>query len=250
MFATISKYAMVIPLIFSLVSYSGGQEIKDGQNVIKIDKASKARIEFLGGTYDFGHTPKGYTIYHDFPLRNIGTDTLIILGVKPTCGCTIAPLSNDHVAPGDTAQIEVALRTDKLEGKVRKYVNVDCSDPVNPYYKILFNAKVNSSDRFLTTDPLAVDFGDFDNGGTPEMKVAITNGGTEAVKLAVVDQNSDEFMTATLPEGKIEPNATGTLTLKLKPGIKPGFFATSITIEAPDISDSRFTLPIKGHSVK
>jgi hypothetical protein len=35
-------------------------------------------------SWDFGNVPQNSTVQHDFLVKNIGTDTLRILSVKPT----------------------------------------------------------------------------------------------------------------------------------------------------------------------
>jgi len=51
-------------------------------------------------TYDFGTVWDGDKIEHAFLVRNDGDNTLEILTVQPTCGCTLAKQHDKSIAPG------------------------------------------------------------------------------------------------------------------------------------------------------
>lgn len=226
------------------------QDEKEYTTKIEVDPASKARIEFLEGSWDFGSVPKGYTVYHNFALRNVGTDTLIITRVKPTCGCTAAPLSADHIAPGDTAEIAVSFKTAKLEGRVKKYVNVDCNDPINPYYKITFDAVVGDPEQIIAADPVAADFGDFTSGENPEIALRIINSGSSPAELNVIDKLPDDQLTVSLEKSILATKDSTTLRLRIAARVNPGPFASSITLESAGSPQSRTTIPIIGRAVE
>lgn len=50
---------------------------------------------------------------HDFKLVNAGTQTIRILGITSTCGCTTGTASRDVVKPGQTVVIPAVLRVAK-----------------------------------------------------------------------------------------------------------------------------------------
>ena len=135
---------LFLAILFSVPNTMAQSKVDDsGKMEIKVDPASKARIKFIEDFYDFGSIPLDAIIAHDFPIKNEGTDTLIITAVKPTCGCTTAPMETDHIAPGEVENLHVQLNTKKLHGLVRKFINIECSDPINPYMRISFSAVIN-----------------------------------------------------------------------------------------------------------
>ena len=217
---------------------------------INVDPASKARIEFIEKYWDFGVVPGGNIVYHNFPLRNVGSDTLVITRVKPTCGCTGAPLSTDRIAPGDTAKISVSLDTSKLHGKVRKYVNVDCNDPINPYYKITFDAKIDSLEQIIAIKPLVADFGDFQNGHAPKIDLKITNTGSSPLNLSIADKPDGGILTAVFGKTELGSKETTTLSLELIAEVDSGLFASTIAIESVDDTATRISVPILGNVLK
>ena len=69
----------------------------------------------------------------------MGTDTLIIGRVHSSCGCTAALVSNDEIAPGDSAEIKATFRSKGFSGKVEKKIYVDTNDPA--HYRITYKIK-------------------------------------------------------------------------------------------------------------
>ncbi len=232
-----------------LFSMGMAEQHEDYTTQIDVDPASKARIEFIEKYWDFGVVPGGFVVYHNFALRNTGSDTLVITRVKPTCGCTAAPLSSDRIAPGDTAMISVSLDTSKLHGKVRKFVNVDCNDPINPYYKITFDARIDSLEQTISVDPAAADFGDFESGKAPRVDLKITNTGSAALNLSVVDKPGDEIITAKFGESTLDPGKSTTLSLRLVSEVEPGRFASTVAVESGDDSSTRISVPVMGNVI-
>jgi rhodanese-related sulfurtransferase len=62
--------------------------------------------------YDFGEIGQGYMVKHTFILRNTGDETLDIVRVRTTCGCSTAALPTNQLAPGDSVPLEVLVLVD------------------------------------------------------------------------------------------------------------------------------------------
>ncbi len=241
--------AMMIFLVLA-PSLAAQTDDEDSPAIIKVDPASKARIKVDEDFWDFGSIPKGSVVTHDFIFRNTGTDTLVITKVKPTCGCTTAPLSSDRIAPGESTNLSVSLNTKKLQGLVRKYININCDDPINPYFKISFNANINNPLLTLMAEPAIVDFGAIDEGGKSTVKVKITNTGTETADLKILSQPSDKIVKTSLSKASLKPGKSAELVLEYLGHIQPGSFVASVTIAADGNPDSRFSIPISGKTVE
>lgn len=64
--------------------------------------------------------PKSIRTY----IRNIGDETVSLLKVRPTCGCTAADFQKDPVAPGDSAWIDLTYNPFRRPGRFEKYVKI------------------------------------------------------------------------------------------------------------------------------
>ncbi len=82
---------------------------------------AQPKIEIVGGDVIDWHDVK--------PKDNAGTEKLVISEVKPTCGCTTAPLDKYELAPGETATMKVTLNVGTSSGKVHKTIRISSNDP-------------------------------------------------------------------------------------------------------------------------
>ena len=86
-------------------------------------------IRFAMTFHDFGKVDSGVPVKCAFNLTNVGTQTLELSDVKPTCGCTTAKEWPHRLEPGESGVIRVEINTENLSGSVTKIVNVTCNDP-------------------------------------------------------------------------------------------------------------------------
>jgi hypothetical protein len=211
--------------------------------VIKVNPASKARIEISEKNWDFGSIPKGSIVAHAYKIKNTGTDTLQITNVKPTCGCTLAPLSSNSIAPGQEADLTANFNSEKFNGRVNKAINIDCSDPIQPYIKVLFSAIINNPLLTVTPEPAEVDFGAVKIGKSSQKTITIVNGEDKAIKLKIIEQGKS--IKAQAPATSIPAHGKAEITLDLAPQASPLAIQESVTIEAVDVPNSRITIPCK-----
>ncbi|HOK13562.1 MAG TPA: DUF1573 domain-containing protein [Candidatus Kapabacteria bacterium] len=99
---------------------------------------SQPKIEFVGGeTIDWKDvSPKDNPLHSEVIIKNAGTEKLVIKEVKPTCGCTTAPLDKYELEPGETTKMKVTLNLGSSSGKVHKTIRVTSNDP-NAQTKII-----------------------------------------------------------------------------------------------------------------
>jgi hypothetical protein len=215
------------------------------QPEIKINPASKARLKFESDMWDFGSIPRGSTVVHAFKFLNVGQDTLEITSVRPTCGCTTAPLSSDRIPPGGEGSIKAYFNSAKFNGRVTKQIYVDSNDPISPYLKVSFYAVINDPLQTILANPPEPDLDTINVGDPAKASVIITNNDSSRVELEVSEISMPSALNATLSRKTLEPLATADLTLELAPQAQPGNFKESVTIEAKGGHNSRVTIPLK-----
>ncbi|MBN1697150.1 MAG: DUF1573 domain-containing protein [Spirochaetales bacterium] len=86
-------------------------------------------IKFEKETIDFGTVDAGENVEAVFRFKNLGTETIEIKLVRPTCGCIIAGDWDQTVEPGETGRIPVTFNSGVYEGEVRKVNYVDTNIP-------------------------------------------------------------------------------------------------------------------------
>ena len=102
--------------------------------------SAMAEIRWLERDYDFGlwkeiAGPKTGTSR----FINLGPDTIAIVDVKPSCGCTSASFTDTPIAPGDTAMVSYTYDPTMRPGKFEKSVRVSLSDGTRQTLRIRGN---------------------------------------------------------------------------------------------------------------
>lgn len=104
---------------------------------------AQPKLEIVGGsTYNWGdvklnESPLKATV----KLFNAGSEELIIQNVKPSCGCTTAPLDKDVLKPGEEATLVISMKISK-GGKQSKTIRISSNDPQNPQQTLRIVANV------------------------------------------------------------------------------------------------------------
>jgi hypothetical protein len=245
-----------IPIILLIALFSipmvsaQDEQVDDSRKVIKVNPASKARIKFIEDFFDFGSIPLNSVVAHDFPIKNEGTDTLVITEVKPTCGCTTAPMESNRIAPGEIEDLHVQLNTNKLNGLVRKFINIECSDPINPYMRISFRATINDPRQILIPIPNTADFGNVLKGEAKTVKVELQNSSDQDFDLITLSIPEEDIISIHSNKTALNAGETTELEFSLSDDTDAGPIFSSVTIEAEGKPGTRISIPIKGTIVE
>ena len=117
------KKHLMKSLLFALIVWMGSHLYVSAQSSSK--KTEKGPyIAFQDSTYHFGEVVEGDKITRVFSFSNTGTEPLLILDVKTTCGCTAPNWPKDPVMPGEQSEIKVVFNTAGKKGSQYKKVTV------------------------------------------------------------------------------------------------------------------------------
>jgi hypothetical protein len=86
---------------------------------------SRTLIEFEEDVFNFGEMTQGEKVSFEFKFKNTGDSPLVILSVKPSCGCTVAEDWPDHpIEPGDGGVIPVEFNSEGKKGHQSKSITL------------------------------------------------------------------------------------------------------------------------------
>lgn len=91
---------------------------------------AQPKIQFDNSTYDFGKIKEeGGKVTGRFEFTNVGDSDLVLVNVRPGCGCTAANYSHDPVAPGQRGYIEATYNPYNRPGAFNKNIRVTTNEP-------------------------------------------------------------------------------------------------------------------------
>lgn len=99
-------------------------------------------INVSPASFDFGSMHQNQTRNAETFIKNVGTDTLNIQFVRPTCGCTAADLEVTSLAPGESTKLEITFNSKRFSGPVTKQVHIGSDDPANRQVTLMLSADV------------------------------------------------------------------------------------------------------------
>jgi hypothetical protein len=100
------------------------------------------KIKIVGGdSVNWGKVAPGL-LKHDVKIINVGGDTLKIIGVHPSCGCTTAPIDKKNIVPGDTAIVSVTMDVTSKSGEQHKSLSIASNDSTRQSVGVVLLANV------------------------------------------------------------------------------------------------------------
>lgn len=205
----------------------------------------RAKISFSETVWDFGYVPKTGRVVHTYQIKNVGEDTLIIVKVRTTCGCTTAPLSKQRLAPDETAELDVVFNPAKVKvGKTTKRVQVMSNDPNKPFAEVQFKAKIGKSNSLAKITPASISFDTVSQGTESVRTLTIENISGEKLSMTKAEGPA-EGIHLDLEEKALEPGETLQATLMWNGGVAPGNLHTSLSLDFECSKAARVSIPIK-----
>jgi hypothetical protein len=153
-------------------------------------------------SYDFGTADSSQTIEHTYIIKNEGDLTLEISNVKPSCGCTVANISERSVAPGAETKVTARLALQGRSGQQHKSITVESNDPKQPQFILSLQGNIGNT---VDIKPPSVIFGEVGQNSVVTQFVDIAATGPVTFKVTQVESMSPNFAAqlSTLEENKL-----------------------------------------------
>jgi len=95
--------------------------------------------------HDFGKIEQGTSVSTSFILKNNGKSDLSIRKTHASCGCTLASLEKDVIAPGEELNLGVTFNSAGRRGNQQKSITIYSNDPATPVQRVTIKAIVQLS---------------------------------------------------------------------------------------------------------
>ncbi len=167
-----------------------------------------------------------------FKYENKGKKTVTIKNVKTTCGCTVASLKKNEVAPGEKGEITATFNIGGRTGLQHKAVMVETDDPERPELNLQLHVYILEA---VSMQPAFV----YWETGEPAKPKTITIKAGEGIEISKLDvsSSSPDFETKVKKGSKegefvvsVQPKSTEQLltsTLTIKPDYPKTLYASA-----------------------
>ncbi len=233
-------------IIFSilLLGIVGCAEKEDGATV---DPNAPPMLEIVGGdTIDWGEVGGG-ELERELKLVNAGGGVLEILNVKPSCGCTTAPIDKDKLGSGEEATVKVTMDVATRVGPTQKTITITTSDSLNPTRIVYLKANVVQD---LVTIPSHFLISDVQPGETGSSTINIVNTSPDPVTIQPPKLEGSTVMRVTFDmksATKLAPGDSLMVTASATtPDPKPSSVPVTFATDSKRTKEIRVTLNVSG----
>lgn len=203
--------------------------------IFNVFLTAQPQLEILGGlTHNWGEVR-----VIDSPLRtrailkNVGDEPLRIFSVKPSCGCTTAPISSDVILPNDSAYVDIKVDVKQPHENFQKKITFMTSDPKNKNVEYYLVAKVTNP---VVKSPSKFAMNKAKIGEEVKSDVILTNKTKETINILRIAKTHD-FIDLTIKVGdKIEPGQSIVVQASITPqNAEPIIGSVAISIDNLDM---------------
>lgn len=194
------------------------------------------------GKFDFGFTPEGLPVIHRYWAYNVGTDTLRIDRVRPSCGCTSVPLTKNRLAPGDSVGLDLKFDTKRFKGQITKTATVETNDTTQPNATLEFTARIGLWEGLVIANPPQVYL---DTLGKTEQRVTLKNTGTGHYTISIVSPIA-EFMQLELSSTELPGKGEASISIRATPKAPLGDYNASVTLHLEGPQPHNLSIPVYG----
>ncbi|MFH1049901.1 MAG: DUF1573 domain-containing protein [bacterium] len=202
---------------------------------------SQPKIEIIGGdTYDWGEVDGNQpNLKAKVKIKNTGNELLKITEVKPTCGCTTAPLDKNELQPGEIATLDITLRIGGSGNELSKTIRIMSTDPKESQKLLWLKCKIIREFQILPNKFFS--FQDMTVGNEKSEKVIIKNNSKEVIKLYDFKVEPKDLSINLRGNVSIKPGQEIELKATAHPS-EQGNFRGSVTFKTDNKDNSEVTL--------
>jgi hypothetical protein len=178
-----------------------------------------------GRDIDLGDVREGIVTKRTLTLGNDGSDTLRILDVTTSCGCTTVKPVRKILAPGETTLLPVTINSRGFRGRVRREVRIATNDPREPLTTVMYHSVIRTDIEYV---PSYINFAETAVGARISRSVVLHNRTNAPIRLKSV-KAPDKEISGSFQASLIEPRDSVTVVVTLRP-VKRGELKGRLTI--------------------
>ena len=207
--------------------------------------ASWAQDLFQESMHDFGPVPRGAKLRHAFALTNRLAESLTIVDIRASCGCTAGKASAATVAPGQAAVVEAEMDTRNFVGAkaTALFVTLMTASGRQAEVRLGVSSTILSD---IVLNPGSIDFGVVARGRAPQQSLSIERIGAPAWRLERMISASRVLDASLKQTARSAGGISYLLTVALKPDAPAGTIRDEILILTNDSQSPSIPVLVTG----
>jgi hypothetical protein len=198
---------------------------------------------FSEKAHDFGPVPRGGKFRHEFPLNNRLSESLTILNVRASCGCTTGHAAVSQLAPGQSTIVEAEMDTRNFVGTKSTVLYVTLVNAAGQESEARLGITANIlSDVVL--NPGSIDFGAVARGQSSTQVLTIDRIGLSSWKVERMVSTCRALTGQLVETARKDTSVQYTLSLSLKPDAPAGVLRDEIRLLTNDPETASIPIPV------
>jgi hypothetical protein len=123
-------------------SKPGAAPTQAGMVAGPVDSSKFTTVQWLEPIKDYGKITEGQKLEVSFRFKNTGVYPLVISGVRPGCGCTVADPPKEPIMPGAEGEIKGSFDSNGKSGDMTKSLYVTANTKGTQSHELKFTVNV------------------------------------------------------------------------------------------------------------
>jgi hypothetical protein len=201
--------------------------------------------------HDFGTVARGADTVYRFPVKNIYKQTIELVSVRSSCGCTSPTLENKTLQTGETGYVVASFNTRTFTGLHGATLTLfvewnDNGTRRRGEGQLRVNGNIRSDVVFK---PGAIKFEGIDQGNKQEQQVQITYAGRGDWKISDVRGESNDIEVELTQTQRNGNRVTYDLLVRVKDSAPAGYFREQLVLVTNDDRNPRIPLHVEGRVI-
>lgn len=225
------KSKIVVSFALLLTSLSGGADAQEW-----------AQKMFNKLNHDFGAVARGADTVYKFEVTNLYKQTMNIVGVRTSCGCTTPTIENNTIETHGKAYIVCRFNTHLNHvGQKGATVTVTFGAPYPAEVQLRVSGYIRGDVVFT---PGAVEFGEVDEGQGRTQEIDVTYAGRETWEIIDVTNDNSNFEVELKETGRGRGRVGYKLLVRLNEDLPVGYVKDQLTIVTNDHRAEHQRIPL------
>ncbi|QDS98360.1 DUF1573 domain-containing protein [Adhaeretor mobilis] len=191
--------------------------------------------------HNFGTVAAGSDTVYKFKLTNKYKQTMNIVGVRTSCGCTTPTIENGTFKTHESAYIVCRFNTHSHSGQKGATVTVTFGAPYPAEVQVRVHGNIRSDVVF---SPGAIEFGEVAEGSTREQVINVTYAGRETWEILDVTNDNEHFEVELKEKARGNGRVSYALLVRLKDDLPVGYLKDQLTILTNDVGADAQRIPL------